>query len=214
MLTAILLAAPAAAFQATLLFNMSFSDMHAFYQWTSPAFAPRQAINTSMPGMWNTSFADTPWSTYAPGIIGGGASTHARYNVSASATETNGINHAGQIAGLSTLSLVFYGAGAWVDCRLSMTPHGGYDPYAIMRVGSATMNIVKPVSGLVGREVDVGRQETSLSVYGGDVEVTGLTLTLGIQSQAYVLHIGTTDLQAEDRGRTEGSSAVDPRWPA
>lgn len=64
--------AAAAALADTLIFNMSFSDQHACY-FAYPAWY--NSINASSTPHWNTSYPDTPWSSYVPGMMGEGKSS-------------------------------------------------------------------------------------------------------------------------------------------
>lgn len=150
-----------------LFFNWTFTDMDAVITYT-----PDNA-GTGTP-LWNTSYANSPWTNYAPGQTGSGMSQH-----SAVATNTQNPGVAFNFLGtgyalLGQISLPSNGA-------LSVTQDGQQQSAnavsnTILSMGTGDYRYHKIQVALV----DTANQPTARP----SVSVTGLTVQYGFYSQA------------------------------
>jgi len=162
------------AFSPNLEFNMTFSDMHAFWTWNP-------GLNTSSPSpydAWTTTFSDSP--TYVPGMIGVGESAHtAQIRTTSMFTPS--------------ISLPFFGRGMWVEGALDANWQSfdtTFGPFYLSLSGARDEVTGPPNSSTVaGVELSANaRCEATFSARGvgtaGSVSkmtIKGITLQMAIQ---------------------------------
>jgi hypothetical protein len=156
-------------FTPNLQFNMTFSDMHAFYDW-EPALTSSFSSPPLTP--WNTTFSESP--TYVRGMVGVGGSSH-----TITENRTYGI------------SLTFFGGG--VSFEGALDGNWSNDSWLLntpfsLQVGDRSTDIsTPPTSSIIAGMSDLtnARYRARLSTVGLDamrtMTIKGITLQLALQ---------------------------------
>lgn len=173
-------AVPVLAMEPNVLFNMTFTDMNTFYSQFPLRF---ESLVANISWGWNSSFSNSSWNSYVPGMVGEGESMS---TINASGTVT--ANH-------PSLSFTFIGSSVWLlgdyedvmpDAWANGSAVGDHVPLTLAIDGVLEPTAAGPPDGLLAYStgLDSGYHIAYALLLDDTTVFKGVTLNLGVQTQA------------------------------